>query len=440
VLVPVWRSGSIRTWIGIGILAALSPLLLSAFTGHLILDRDVIPLLQAHSRRHDRIDPAQRLRLLIWSSISPVEGLNANGSANDVQTYKTIQARIAEEFAVLRPRVQADPELSALFAEAQKDWIEADSHASEAMAARRGGNNWQQLATFHQHVAAADESLSAALEKLAADGPESQDSSIDVFNHFKTVVYIFAAVSIVACVVLFFLMSQIISSSTKRLVDAAQQFAAGARDQQVTVRVPPDLHGVLEELNRSISRTHEAESTLANRANRDGLTDLLNRRAFDEALAGFFARKQRFGEPFALLLLDLDHFKSINDTYGHGAGDEVLRVIAGRMMTDLRPFDTVFRVGGEEFAVLVSGVDSAEARQIGNRVLHVIASHPIPLPVEALYVTASIGVVTDAAGSDTSTLYAAADAALYHAKTTGRNRVVVGERAYSSTPQENQTT
>jgi diguanylate cyclase (GGDEF)-like protein len=105
------------------------------------------------------------------------------------------------------------------------------------------------------------------------------------------------------------------------------------------------------------------------------------------------------------------------------------------MMTDLRPFDQAFRVGGEEFAVLLAGADSPAARQIADRLLHAIASHPIPFASAALSVTASIGVVTDAAGSDPAMLYEAADAALYHAKTTGRNRVVVGERAYSSSPQ-----
>jgi len=137
------------------------------------------------------------------------------------------------------------------------------------------------------------------------------------------------------------------------------------------------------------------------------------------------------GEQFALLLLDLDHFKSINDTYGHSAGDEVLRVIAARMVLDLRPFDQVFRVGGEEFAVLLCGAESPSACQIANRLLHAIASRPIPLATAELSVTASIGAVTDAVGSDPAALYHAADSALYHAKTTGRNRVVVGERAYS---------
>ena len=430
----VWRSGSIRTWIGIGIVVALSPLLVSGISGYLILNRDVIPGLQKTlSRQHDQIAPTQRLRLLIWSTVTPVEGFAENGNAAQVRTYKAAQAKIAEAFADLQPRMQGDLELSALLHKAHQDWIAADSLASAIVT--RGDR--QRLDVFHQRIVAADEKLASVYEKLTKDAPDNADNAVDLFNGFKKVVYGSAAVSAIAFVLLFVLVGQMLSGSTKRLVEGAQRFASGNKDQNIDVRVPPDFRRVVKELNQLIGRTHEAEHALANRANRDGLTELLNRRAFDDTLVGLFARKERFGEPFALLLMDLDHFKSINDTYGHGAGDEVLRVTAARMMTDLRPFDQVYRVGGEEFAVLLSGADAPAARQIANRLLHAIAAHPIPLPSSTeLVVTASIGVVTDAAGSDPTTLYAAVDSALYHAKTTGRNRVVVGERAYSSSTEK----
>jgi diguanylate cyclase (GGDEF)-like protein len=416
---------------------ALSPLLLSAMTGYLILNRDAIPLLQKTlSRQHDEVDPTQRLRLLIWSSASLIEGFVENGNETQVQTYKSNKVKIAQAFAVLQPRMQRDFELSVLFEKAQEDWIAADSLASKAVAAGRGSGDWPLLVRFHQRILAADDKLAAAYEKLAQDALVNQDRMIDLFDRFEKVVFAFAAVSVVAFFVLFIVIGQILSRSTKRLVESARRFASGDKDQAINVRIPPDFNGVLEELNRSIVRAHESAHALANRANRDGLTELLNRRAFDDTLAGLFARKQRFAEQFALLLLDLDHFKSINDTYGHGTGDEVLRVTASRMMLDLRPFDQVFRVGGEEFAVLLSAVDSSgTVRQVAERLLHAISAHPIPHPSGELFVTASIGVVTDAAGSDPTMLYEAADAALYHAKSTGRNRVVVGERAYSSSPE-----
>src|SRR5262245_61593381 len=133
-LQPVWRSGSVRTWIAIGTVVALSPLLLAAITGHLILDQDVIPLLQkTSSRQHDQIDPTQRLRLLIWSSVTPVEGFTKGGHGVQAQTYKTVQAEIEKAFNDLRPRMLRDPELAGLFGQAHEDWSAADSLASEAL-------------------------------------------------------------------------------------------------------------------------------------------------------------------------------------------------------------------------------------------------------------------------------------------------------------------
>ena len=135
---PVWRSGSIRTWIGIGMVVALSPLLVSGITGYLILHRDVIPHLQkTSSRQHDQIVPTQHLRQLIRSSATPVEGFAENGNAAQVRTYKAAQVEIAEAFAVLQPRMQKDPLLAGLFHKAHKDWIDADSLASDVVERRR---------------------------------------------------------------------------------------------------------------------------------------------------------------------------------------------------------------------------------------------------------------------------------------------------------------
>ena len=435
-LLPVSKSGSIRTWIGIGMVVALLPLLFSGITGYLVLNRDVIPLFRKTlSPQHDKIDPTQSLRLLIWSSVTPVEGFADDVNTSQVRTYKAVRTKIAEAFANLKPGLQRDLELSALIDKAHEDWIAADSLASE-LVAQGGSGDRQLLAAFHQRIVAADKKLASVCESLTKDAVMSQEATVDLFNRFEKVVFGFAAVSLMAFVVLFIIIGQRLSRSTKRLVEGAQRFASGNKDEDIKVRVPAEFQSLVNELNRSIVRTHEAEHALATRASRDGLTELLNRRAFDDALASLFARKERTGEQFALLLLDLDHFKSVNDTYGHSAGDEVLRVTAARMMLDVRPFDQVFRVGGEEFAVLLSGADSPTARQIANRLLHAIGSRPIPLPTKELSVTASIGAVTDAAGSDPTTLYHAADSALYHAKTTGRNRVVVGERAYISFTEE----
>jgi diguanylate cyclase (GGDEF)-like protein len=234
-----------------------------------------------------------------------------------------------------------------------------------------------------------------------------------------------AVVSVLAILLGVFIVGRIMSGSVQRLVDGAQRFAAGDRDHRIEIHVPPELNQVAQEFNRMIGRIHESEDALAELAHRDSLTRLLNRRAFDDALIEVFARQKRLGERFALLMLDLDYFKRVNDTYGHAVGDDVLRAASRAIASEVRPFDRVFRIGGEEFAAILGGVDSKDARTAAERLRASVAAHPVAIEGKAIHTTVSIGVAMGDPTNDPSTLLQAADAALYRAKAEGRNRVVV---------------
>ncbi|HVE45900.1 MAG TPA: GGDEF domain-containing protein [Acidimicrobiales bacterium] len=155
-------------------------------------------------------------------------------------------------------------------------------------------------------------------------------------------------------------------------------------------------------------------------ADTDGLTGLANRRVFQLALSRELALAQRRGEPCTLVLLDVDHFKAVNDTHGHQAGDEVLRRVGLAMADTVRGTDIAARYGGEEFAVILPACSTAEAGPVAERFRAAVAAH-----AGEIAVTVSAGVATyprDAA--DEGSLVAAADHALYRAKRTGRDRVV----------------
>lgn len=178
-------------------------------------------------------------------------------------------------------------------------------------------------------------------------------------------------------------------------------------------------------------RVHQSEEVLADMAHRDALTRLLNRRAYDEALDEMLARVQRLDEKGAVIALDIDHFKKINDTYGHAAGDAVLEGIAEVMVSETRPTDRVFRTGGEEFAVLLSAADIAKAKEMAERLREAVKSHRFRFKDTALKVTISAGVASATDEVDAAKLTEAVDAALYRAKETGRDRVVVSGRGAS---------
>ena len=170
-----------------------------------------------------------------------------------------------------------------------------------------------------------------------------------------------------------------------------------------------------------------ARESLRYQATHDCLTGLLNRSATLEALRNELDRASRQGSPVCLMLGDIDHFKNINDTYGHAVGDAVLCEAAQRMRSSLRTYDSVGRYGGEEFLFVLPGCDVQNARNQGERLLTAITSRPVELPRVAVSFTLSIGIVVKYSVSvdDLESLIQAADSALYTAKAHGRNRVVL---------------
>lgn len=164
----------------------------------------------------------------------------------------------------------------------------------------------------------------------------------------------------------------------------------------------------------------------------DHLTGLANRRRFERQLEREVARTRRYGHPFCLLLLDVDHFKRVNDTYGHEGGDEALRRLGHVLQTGTRGVDTAARVGGEEFAVILTETDFAHGLEVAERLRQTVKETEIP---EASRVTISIGLAEFSESMrEGRELYAAADAALYEAKRQGRDRVVSSPAALAANP------
>ena len=156
----------------------------------------------------------------------------------------------------------------------------------------------------------------------------------------------------------------------------------------------------------------------------DGLTGLLNRRALEEALALQVRRGRRNGEPFCVLMLDADHFKRINDRFGHAVGDLALKHLSSLLLDHMREVDRLARFGGEEFLVLLPGLTMPSALPVAERLRAVIAAAPLQHADAVIPLSVSIGIAEWAgAGEDSSRLLVRADAALYQAKRSGRDQV-----------------
>lgn len=163
-------------------------------------------------------------------------------------------------------------------------------------------------------------------------------------------------------------------------------------------------------------------------ANTDSLTRLFNRRKGWEVMEHEIARSNRYGWPLSMIMFDIDHFKTINDTHGHRTGDRVLMTVAAVARESIRSIDELIRWGGEEFIVLLPETELEAALPVAERLREAIAAIRVKIPNDELSITASIGVTRkDENSPDLETLLARADQALYIAKYLGRNRVATSK-------------
>jgi diguanylate cyclase (GGDEF)-like protein len=197
-------------------------------------------------------------------------------------------------------------------------------------------------------------------------------------------------------------------------------FALAYSPALVVLAFPPVLM-----LHRSVLLKQVEE-----KSRKDSKTGLFNSEGWHRNASRERSRAMRAKEGFGVLMVDLDHFKRVNDTYGHVAGDAVLKAVADAISHEVRDYDSVGRFGGEEFVVLLPGMDETDGVGVAERIRHAVTQLAVEAPVEGATtvirnLSASIGVSTfPHAGDDLEPLLLAADAALYEAKNTGRNRVV----------------
>jgi diguanylate cyclase len=219
---------------------------------------------------------------------------------------------------------------------------------------------------------------------------------------------------------------QQVSERVDTLSLALDAFRNRERDMQVELEHRTQL--LRERISELDQQVRDAEARLAEQrhlALTDALTQLPNREAYSRKLHEEVARWNRYGHPLSLVLCDVDHFKKVNDNFGHASGDEVLRLVARLLREGLRETDFVARYGGEEFVILLPETATRQAREVMNQVRESIAAASLSTGEQRIRVTASFGIAGFNEGDASDRVFRRADAALYQAKNDGRNRVCI---------------
>jgi diguanylate cyclase len=235
---------------------------------------------------------------------------------------------------------------------------------------------------------------------------------------------------------------------TDKAASASSLVLGDVKSSINTMNIPTDLSEVhtllMKEVDRVISsnavlkgelaksqavlseQQHQIED-LRTAVRIDGLTQLANRTYFDEKLSEMITLNKRYGEPFSLMMIDLDNFKGVNDTYGHPAGDRILKGVALKIKASLRGSDFLARFGGDEYAIILIKSDVTAATEVAWKLCEEVRGSRFMLDETSLYMTLSIGVAEAGRGDDEESLLKRADAALYRAKAAGRNGVATAD-------------
>lgn len=220
-------------------------------------------------------------------------------------------------------------------------------------------------------------------------------------------------------------MQKFVLKPAHRLLTSLEKFGQGDLTHRIQVRTNDEFGALAMGFNHMADNLEKDQQKLAELAIRDGLTGLYNRREFERLLSDEVHRFRRHGHPVSLLILDIDHFKQINDRYGHQAGDAALKTVANIITNQSRTGDVIARYGGEEITILLPETDVESAHILAERTCRAIEEFPIMIsPGQALPITVSIGIATIPVNAQSARdLISSADLAMYEAKRSGRNCV-----------------
>jgi len=417
----------------LGMAVMLLPLIILG-VGSFIASQDMINALEQVVRTEaEELRPVTELQKLLLQAGMPPNDYIILGDRSERVLFDYLVREIDSRFKSLSAPASFGVEKERKFIdEARAEWEKARIMGMGILVIPRPREDTtaaSQMKVFDAHIGRASDVLNLLYDEVLHEIDKQRAHARSV--QWKETVFLIAVFigALVVAVVAGLLLSRSIILPLRALQDGVFRFGQGDNSFRVVLDRQDEFGQLAKTLN-----------AMAERLEYDGLTGVYNRQEFHRRLKNELDRSLRFGHTFTLLMVDLDHFKRVNDTFGHLCGDDALRAVTMRLLKDVRNFDSVARYGGEEFVVIMPETGTAGARAVAERIRDAVASGSITTTRGAvLDLTISIGMAAfpaDARSEDD--LIAAADQALYTAKQQGRNRVIAFEPGRDASHSKNE--
>lgn len=422
---------SIRKRLSGLMLAMIVPMVIGAAS--LFLVREVVERFEvAITEGEEKILPAIRLQTLIGIAIMPPNGYLATGDRQEITHFSEAAAAVDSAFGRLAKISFDHQDEKGMVQESLGWWLATRQTALILLGVPEPVGNQEAarlMALMDSQAMEATRSLGAIFSIAQEERKDELRKANEAYRRMIRWVVFLGAAGMFAGIVLVFLLDRRLSRPIRALTEGAVRIGEGHLDHRIEVGTGDELEVLAGEFNRMAVILREDQEALKHLAMHDGMTGLLNHREFHRRLSEEFSRAERHRRPLALLMIDVDHFKKFNDTYGHPQGDKLLKLVSEAVKESVRQSDIVARYGGEEFAVLVVETAFPEATALGWRIqkrIHDLGPEMVRLitGADGVPVTVSIGAASypnDAATA--GDLVQLADQMLYMAKKKGRNQV-----------------
>lgn len=418
---------SLRQRLGLGVAVLVLPLLLVSFSGYLLFQYALEMMDDMYMEVSQEFVPVTTLQETLLRAVMPANDYLIHGNRDERRRFQLLRSEVDEGFEAALAVQFDEPRKHANVVRAHTLWMAATRLSEELLAMEKPMGSAAGAELMERMDGLVDEvydQLEYACSSTVSDLRSQHELLHKMRLRLNLVIVVFVIVLSVVALAGALLIRRWIIAPLAELEVGAQELAAGQLDYRISVHSNDEIGSVARTFNEMAAALKHDRDILRDLTIHDSLTGLLNRKEFERLLDLEMKRALRHGREIALLMIDIDHFKKVNDSHGHPAGDEVLKGVADRIRASLRPSDAVARYGGEEFIVMLPESDKRGADAFGERLCAFVRARPIDVSATVQpVITVSGGIAMFPADGDTKQgLIEAADKTLYAAKSAGRNR------------------